>query len=208
MLPMLRGALVAVLLLALVGGGAALVFLKTTGLSARGTPGALEAAVSRGARAWAVPSDYRQRVNPVPKSQASFRNGMMHFADHCASCHANDGSGATEMGRSLFPPAPDMRSAVTQSLTDGELFYVIEHGIRFTGMPAWGTGTPEGEEASWHLVHFLRRLPTLTPEAVEEMADLNPRSPAEIRQDIEEARFLRGDDASVSPPPAHEHGGN
>lgn len=47
------------------------------------------------------------------------------------------------MGRSFYPPAPDMRAARTQQLSDGELFSIIEHGIRLTGMPAWGTGTPE-----------------------------------------------------------------
>jgi hypothetical protein len=96
------------------------------------------------------------------------------------------------MGRNLFPPSPDMRLAATQDLTDGELFYIIEHGVRFTGMPAWSTGTPEGEESSWQLVHFLRRLPALTPQEIEEMAGMNPRPPAEIRQEIEEQQFLEG----------------
>jgi len=54
-----------------------------------------------------------------------------------------------------------MRGAETQSLSDGELFSIIEHGIRLTGMPAWGTGTPESERDSWGLVHFVRRLPKL-----------------------------------------------
>jgi hypothetical protein len=91
-----------------------------------------------------------------------------------------------------------MRQAATQSLTDGELFYIIENGVRLTGMPAWSTGTPEGEEASWHLVHFIRRLPKLTAEEIEEMEALNPRPPAEIRQDLEAERFLRGDDQAPS----------
>ena len=58
-----------------------------------------------------------------------------------------------------------MRAANTQSLTDGELFSIIEHGIRLTGMPGWGTGTPESERDSWSLVHFIRRLPKVTPES-------------------------------------------
>ena len=119
---------------------------------------------------------------------------MAHFADHCASCHANDGSGDTELGRSLFPPAPDMRQPATQDLSDGALFYVIEHGIRFTGMPAWGTGTAADEESSWHLVNFIRHLPNLTSEQVQEMEGMNPRPPAEIRQEIEEERFLAGEE--------------
>jgi hypothetical protein len=83
-----------------------------------------------------------------------------------------------------------MRGAATQQLTDGELFYVIEHGVRFTGMPAWGTGTPAGEESTWHLVQFIRHLPQLTEAELDAMKQLNPRSPEEIRQAIEEERFL------------------
>ena len=93
----------------------------------------------------------------MPASPESVKKGLEHFADHCAMCHANDGSGAAEMGRGLYPRVPDMRLPATQSLTDGELFYIIENGVRLTGMPAWGTGTPEGEEATWHLVRFIRR---------------------------------------------------
>jgi len=116
--------------------------------------------------------------------------GMAHYADHCATCHANDGSGKTEMGQGLYPRAPDMRLPPTQDLSDGELFYVIEHGIRFTGMPGWGTGTATGELASWQLVHFMRHLPNLTPAELDAMKDRNPRSPQEIRLELEEERFL------------------
>jgi hypothetical protein len=97
-----------------------------------------------------------------------------------------------------------MRQPSTQQLTDGELFYIIENGVRFTGMPAWSTATPESEQASWHLVHFIRALPTLTKEQLEQMEALNPRPPQEIRQQIEEERFLKGDRGS-SPPPAKRH---
>jgi len=83
-----------------------------------------------------------------------------------------------------------MRLPATQDLSDGELFYVIEHGIRFTGMPGWGTGTAAGEQSSWHLVHFMRHLPKLTAEELETMKERNPRSPQEIRLELEEERFL------------------
>jgi hypothetical protein len=90
-----------------------------------------------------------------------------------------------------------MRQAATQDLTDGTLFYVIEHGIRFTGMPAWGTGSADDEKTSWHLVNFIRHLPALTGRELEEMAAMNPRPPAEVRQEIEEERFLSGEDPAL-----------
>ena len=191
---------------ALLGGIAGAVYLMATGLSARSSPGAVETALARTARRFAVPQAVRDLKNPIPASPDVIAAGRAHFADHCAQCHANDGSGNTEMGQGLFPRAPDM-ATVSQELTDGELFYVIEHGIRFTGMPAWGTGTPAGEEASWHLVHFIRHLPQITNSEIEEMEAMNPRSPVEVRQDIEAERFLRGDDVAPSSPaaPPHEH---
>ncbi len=202
---LLKGVLLTVIVLALLGATATLVFLKTTGLNARGTPGRVETALARTARAWAVPGEYRGLTNPVLRNAESVRSGLEHFADHCATCHANDGSGDSDMGRGMFPPAPDMTESGTQSLSDGELFYIIEQGIRFTGMPAWGTGTIEGEESSWHLVNFIRYLPDLTPEEIAEMEAINPRPPAEIRQEIEAERFLQGDDAAAAPP-AHDAG--
>lgn len=176
----------------LVVGALALAYAKVTGLAARAAPGRVERAIAGVVRAWAIPSAYRERRNPVPRTDEAVRAGLAHFADHCASCHANDGSGNTEMGRNLFPQAPDMRLAVTQDLTDGELFYIIEHGLRFTGMPGWSTGTPEGEESSWQLVHFVRRLPQLTADEIEQMKGINPRPPEEIRREIEEEQFLQG----------------
>jgi mono/diheme cytochrome c family protein len=167
-----------------------LIYIKSTGLSARGEPGSLERSMARRARSLAVPSDARAKQNPILPSAEAIADGMTHYADHCASCHANDGSGNTEMGQGLFPKAPDMRLAATQELSDGELFYVIENGIRFTGMPAWSTGTKAGEESTWRLVLFLRRLPRLTADELDAMKQRNPRSPEEIRQEIEEERFL------------------
>lgn len=198
-------ALLVLLAAAAAAAAAGVWYVRATGLSARATPGAVEARLARAVRGLAVPREVRERQNPVPRSDEALAQGRAHFADHCSSCHANDGSGDTEMGRNLFPKAPDMRLAATQDLTDGELFWIIENGIRFTGMPAWSTGTREGEEASWHLVHFIRRLPDITEAEVEEMEGLNPRSPEEIRQEIEAERFLRGDDVTPSAQAGHIH---
>jgi mono/diheme cytochrome c family protein len=194
--------------LAVAGGAIAFVYLFGTGLNARTQPRGLETFAARTARntiVWWYGRTYR---NPVPKSDEAIADGRAHFADHCASCHGNDGSGATEMGRGLYPKAPDMRLPATQNLSDGDLFYIIENGIRFTGMPAWGTGTREGEDASWRLVHFIRHLPQITPGEIEQMEALNPKSPQDIRQQIEEERFLQGGgDAPAAPTTAHTHTG-
>jgi mono/diheme cytochrome c family protein len=180
--------------------GAGLGYVVTTGLRAAPEPSPVEAAVARGVRALAVPRAAVTRLNPVSLSPDVLSEGLAHYADHCASCHAADGSGKTEMGAGLFPKAPDMRASATQRLTDGELFYVIEQGIRFTGMPAWSTGTPEGETASWQLVRVIRHLPRLTAAERTRIEELMPRSADAIRQETAEEEFLRGGE---TPPAAH-----
>ena len=108
------------------------------------------------------------------------------------------------MGRGLSPRPPDMRLAPTQALTDGELFYIIEEGVRLTGMPGWSDGTAEGAQASWHLVQFIRRLPRLTDEEAAAIAARMPLSPADWRAREEERKYLAGElalpPAAVSPP--------
>lgn len=178
------------------------------GISARAEPGAFEAAAASRLRSLAIPSSAESRQNPVSVSQDVLDDGMAHWADHCATCHGNDGSGDTAIGRALYPRAPDMRLPATQDLSDGTLFYIIEQGVKLTGMPAWGDGTPEGETASWHLVHFIRRLPRLTAEELERMSDLNPKTPAQWREEEEMRRFLEGEGETPKPAAApHKHGG-
>ncbi len=186
--------LLAVLVVLAAAAAAALWYVRASNLSALAQPHPVEARLARAVRRFAVPTAVQEQRNPIPLTSDVVDAGRAHFADHCASCHANDGSGDTEMGRNLFPKAPDMRLPATQSLTDGELFWIIEHGVRFTGMPGWSTGTTEGEAASWHLVHFIRHLQDITEAELEDMAERNPRSPEEVRQDIEAERFLRGED--------------
>jgi mono/diheme cytochrome c family protein len=178
-------------------------YIVTTGVSARPQPSRLEAITARTVRSIAIRARVRGVTNPVPVSDAVIKEGMEHFADHCAVCHGNDGSGDTEMGRGLYPRAPDMRLPVTQDLSDGELFYIIENGVRLTGMPAWSTGTKEGETSSWHLVHFIRYLPKLSEKEIALMESLNPKSPEAVRQDIEAEKFLQG--ANAEPPSSDTH---
>lgn len=184
------GLIAVVLALVAALGGAA--WIITHGVSARDAPTAMEVTIARAMRHLAVPRADRDRRSPLPASPEALQAGLEHFADHCASCHANNGSGDTPIGRNLYPKAPDMRLAATQNLSDGELFWIIEHGVRLTGMPAWGNGSPEGELLTWQLVQFIRHLPRITEAELQRMEELNPRSPQEIREEDEMQRFLEG----------------
>ena len=176
----------------------------SSGFSAKAEPSDVEIWLARQVRLLAIPSKQRKTLNPVPADPKVLAQARAHFADHCATCHANDGSGKTPIGRNVYPRTPDLRDTAIQSMSDGELFFTIHHGIRFTAMPAWGKGKPEEDRDSWGLVHFVRHLPKLTAEELDEMKKLNPTTPRERAQELEFERFLRGED-SGGPPQTHSH---
>ena len=181
-------------------------YIRTHGFSARTEPSAAEAFIARKVRALAVPSKARQAVNPVAMSPEVLSEAMEHFADHCSICHANDGSGDVMLGKGLSPKPPDMRLAATQNLTDGELYYVIHNGIRFTGMPAFGEDKPDKpDEDSWKLVHFIRHLPKISEDEIQAMKKMNPKSPAEFAEEERLRRFLAGEDVPPEESTRHHH---
>jgi mono/diheme cytochrome c family protein len=198
-----------IIVFAVLGLGACAIALwfTTQGISARRDPGAIETAVARRLRAAAIPSSASQQRNPVAASADALKDGMEHFADHCAVCHGNNGSGDTMIGSRLYPRAPDMRQASTQQLTDGALFYIIENGVKLTGMPAFSEGTPEGVGATWNLVQFIRHLPSVTAAELKYMEELNPKPFEEWRQMDEQRRLLRGkgEQSSQRSPKPHTH---
>jgi mono/diheme cytochrome c family protein len=192
-------------LAAVIGAGLLALQLRERGLSGRDEPSALEAAVARKLRSWAIPVALRGARNPVAASPEALARARAHFADHCASCHGNDGRGGTDLGQSLYPKAPDMTLPASQGLSDGELFAVIENGVRLTGMPAWGRPGPEDDQETWELVHFIRHLPKLTAEELALMESLNPRSPKQIEEEEAIRRFLAGEDPPPPTSPAKHH---
>ena len=186
-----RIAIVVVFVLVVAGALSAADWVRR-GFSARDQPSAIEALVARRVRSLAIPAGARNAVNPVPLTPAVLGDARAHFADHCATCHGNDGSGQTEIGQKLYPKAPDMRLPATQSLSDGELFYITHNGIRLSGMPAWGSADERGDLDSWKLVYFIRHLPALTSDELKEMERLNPKSPGELEEEKEDQQFLDG----------------
>lgn len=181
-------AIVALVVLVLFGAGFWWIE-SAKGFSARQEPTRMEAVVARSMRRLAIPTGAKNLKNPMPLTDDLLRDARHHFADHCAVCHANDGSGKTEVGQNLYPKAPDMRQADTQALTDGELYFIIHNGIRLSGMPAWGAESDHDHD-SWALVHFIRRLPNLSSDELQDMQKYNPQSPAELEEQREEEEFL------------------
>lgn len=165
------------------------------GFTARGEPSSIEATIARSMRRMAVPAHAAGLKNSVQPTPEVLRAARAHWADHCAICHANNGSGDTTIGRNLYPKAPDMRGDRTQGLSDGELYFIIQNGIRLTGMPAWGQGGDDSQD-SWQLVTLIRRLSTLTPDELGEMDRMSPVSREEFEEESREEEFLRGGEVS------------
>jgi len=175
------------------------------GFSARATPSRAEILLATTARSLAVPSGYRQLHNPFSASTENVNAGMEHFADHCATCHGNNGSGDTLLGNGMYPKPPDMRQAATQNKSDGELYYIIENGIRLSGMPAFGENPGTNDAETWHLVTFIRHMPQLTAEELAKMAALNPKTDEDRTEEQDEQDFLNGGNSRQTNSSSHHH---
>jgi mono/diheme cytochrome c family protein len=80
--------------------------------------------------------------------------GTEHFADHCAVCHGAPGVPKGEIAHGLYPQPPDLADAA-RLYTSGELFWIVKHGIKMTGMPAW---SDHSDDELWAMVAFLEEL--------------------------------------------------
>ncbi len=134
------------------------------GFSTADEPSYLERTVARAARNLAIPRKARLEVNPWNATPEILKESRESFLDRCASCHGQDGSGQTRVGRGLYPKVPDLRLPRTQNLTDGEIRYIIRNGVRMTGMPGWANPHDEQSDDSWKLVLFIRSLRQQTRE--------------------------------------------
>ncbi|NNE88796.1 MAG: cytochrome c [Silicimonas sp.] len=88
--------------------------------------------------------------------------GINDYQAMCAGCHGIPGQAASPLARGLNPPAPDL-SVSAQSMSPAELFWVTKHGIKMTGMPAWGAS--HDDASLWPVVAFMTRLPVLDADA-------------------------------------------
>jgi mono/diheme cytochrome c family protein len=161
----LSGMVFGILLLA--AGGAAFVGAGLFNTAAIVPPGALERKVAGIALDRSVHRRAPKTANPLKPDPEVLREGLAHYRAMCVTCHGAPGVDASEAGEGLNPPAPDLTTGKVQKRTDGELFWLVQSGIRMTGMPAFGP-THKDEEI-WKIVAFLRRLPALSPDEAREL---------------------------------------
>lgn len=112
----------------------------------------MESAVERRAAETRAPDDLAD--------SARIRAGAAAYDAMCVGCHAGPGVEAAALAKGLLPEPPELREAADE-WSAAELFWITRHGVRMTGMPAFGP-THEDREL-WDLVAFLQRLPELSP---------------------------------------------
>lgn len=120
----------------------------------RGAPSEAIPPPDQRVRLLGIPDEYRGMQNPLPATPPNLQQGEKRYAEYCASCHGADGAGDTPLGHALYPRPGDLRSPSVQAQSDGELFWIVAQGIRYSGMPA-GHGQ-HTEEQMWQFVLHLR----------------------------------------------------
>lgn len=113
-----------------------------------------------------------------PKRIAS---GAAEYDEMCSGCHLAPGMKRTEISRGLYPRAPELRRG--SDLTPAEEFWVVKHGIKMTGMAAWGV--THDDELLWDVVAFLRKLPELTTDQYQALVKSAPKTHDEMMQEME-----------------------
>jgi mono/diheme cytochrome c family protein len=106
--------------------------------------------------------------------------GAGQYADMCSGCHLAPGMKRTEISRGLYPRAPELRRKT--DLTSAEQFWIVKHGVKMTGMPAWSV--THDDELLWDVVAFVRKLPELTPEQYETLVKNAPKH-EQLMQEME-----------------------
>jgi mono/diheme cytochrome c family protein len=125
----------------------------------------------------------RARDILVPKDLDDSRRiskGAGQYAEMCSGCHLGPGMKRTEISRGIYPRAPELRRKT--DLTPAEQFWIVKHGVKMTGMPAWGV--THDDELLWDVVAFVRELPELTPEQYETLVKNAPKH-EELMQEME-----------------------
>jgi mono/diheme cytochrome c family protein len=131
------------------------------GCSARATPSRLETRLADAAKDVVIPLEAENARNPTPNTPLTLAQGREVFQQRCAFCHSSDGHSHNPVGLAMYPPAMDLTSPHVQSWSDAELYWIIENGIRMTGMPGW-QGIVSRPDA-WKLTRYVHALPNLTP---------------------------------------------
>jgi mono/diheme cytochrome c family protein len=130
--------------------------LMLAGCTAHKQPWSVETALANAAKDVVIPLQAEKLVNPLTVSPEVVSAGQQIYTQSCAVCHGPDGRGS-DLGRDMYPPAMDLNSPHVQHWKDADLFWIVQNGVRLTGMPSWKSVLSDDE--TWKVVTFLRDVP-------------------------------------------------
>ena len=107
--------------------------------------------------------------------------GAAQYAEMCSGCHLAPGMKRTEISRGLYPRAPELSRG--SSVKPAEEFWVVKHGVKMTGMPAWGV--THDDELLWDVVAFLQKMPELTANQYQTLVRSASKTHDEMMQEME-----------------------
>ncbi len=129
------------------------------GCTAGKAPSRGETGLANAAKDVTIPLEAGKKRNPLPETDEIVSQGQEVFLGSCAQCHGADARGDSNIGPNMDPPAMDLSSPHVQHWSDAELFWIIQNGVRLTGMPAWRSSISDSD--TWKLVRFIHNLPRL-----------------------------------------------
>ena len=129
------------------------------GCTADKRPSREETNLANAAKDVVIPLEAGKKTNPLPETDEVVSQGQDVFLGSCAQCHGPDGRGDSNIGHNMDPPAMDLRSSHVQHWSDAELFWIIQNGVRLTGMPSWRSSISDND--TWKLARFIHNLPRL-----------------------------------------------
>jgi len=157
------GSLVAVICAALLFAWSGLYNIAASSGHLAVTRAFLEFGMTNSVRTQSAMIEAPNLVNDVDR----VRLGAGHYQGGCAPCHGAPGEPANPIAKHMLPPPPTLAPHVKR-WQDKHLFWIVKHGMKYTGMPAWAS--QDRDDEVWAVVAFLRRLPHLTPEGYRELA--------------------------------------
>lgn len=153
---------VAIALIVAVGGGLLFIYSGVYSVAASEPHSALVDWALRTTREHSVSAHARELTVPSPSVlDAQVDDGFRHYRANCVECHGAPGVSPGELAQGLNPAPPEFARTKIE-LPARDVFWMIKHGIRMTGMPAWGTTHRDDE--LWALTAFVLRLPTMSAE--------------------------------------------
>ncbi|WP_263359855.1 c-type cytochrome [Acidicapsa ligni] len=163
------------------------------GCTADKHPSQGESSLANAAKDVAIPLEAGKMKNPLPDTSEVVSQGQEVFLGSCAQCHGADARGDSDLGRSMAPPAMDLSSSHVQHWSDAELFWIIQNGVRLTGMPSWKSSISDND--TWKLAHFIHSLPsaasvpTAAPSKTQTSASMQDKYTIKVPNGIAFAEF-------------------